>query len=92
MKKKGFGAAIASSISEIHHFNSEKPQFRNYNPFRELPTDKEIQEIQSKYLVADSFKIALQVSLKFAETLKRPFSAWYNQKDQKIEVDKMIIT
>jgi phenylalanine-4-hydroxylase len=88
---KAFGASISSSIAELQHFASEKANYRTLDPFKELPFDIKLQFLQQKYYVAQSFKGALEVLLKFGESLQRPFSAWYNTSTEKIEVDKKII-
>jgi phenylalanine-4-hydroxylase len=89
-EKKGYGAGIASSIGEIEHFASSKAKFRPLNPFKELPTNYVIQDIQQHYYVANSFKEAGDTLIKFGEYLPRPFKAYYNRITNNVEVDRKI--
>jgi len=87
---KGYGAGVASSIGEIKNMGEKKAEFRPLNPFVELNTNFPIQSLQPVYYVADSFESAGDMLIRFGERLPKPFKAYYNNKNNRVEVDKKI--
>jgi len=87
---KGYGAGLASSINEIENFASGKPKFKPLNPFVELDQNYPIQTVQPKYYVAESFKDAGDMLIRYGELLPKPFKAYYNYNTASVEVDRKV--
>lgn len=87
---KGYGAGVASSIGEIKNFGEGKAEFRPLNPFVELELDFPIQTVQPMYYVAESFKNAGEMLIRYGEFLPKPFHAYFNYQNERVEVDRKV--
>lgn len=87
---KGYGAGVASSIGEILNFGEKKAQFKPLNPFKELNLNFPIQTFQPVYYVAESFKDAGDILIRYGEYLPKPFKAYFNYNTNSVEVDRKV--
>jgi len=87
---KGYGAGVASSIGEIKNFGEGKAELRPLNPFVELDLDFPIQTVQPMYYVAESFKNAGEMLIRYGELLPKPFKAYFNHQNDTVEVDRKV--
>mmetsp|Transcript_13711 Transcript_13711/g.11671 ORF Transcript_13711/g.11671 Transcript_13711/m.11671 type:complete len:133 (+) Transcript_13711:935-1333(+) len=78
-KIKGYGAGVASSLGEIENVAAGKSEYRPLDPFKELKMDYPIQTIQPMYYVADDFKSAGDILVRYGEYLPRPFKTYYDR-------------
>jgi len=83
---KAYGAGLLSSFGELQYALSKEPQLLPWDPFVASKQPYPITQYQPVYFVADSFSSATDKFLKFAETIARPFSVWYNPYCQTIEI------
>lgn len=87
---KGYGAGIASSIGEIKHFGENKGILKPLDPFNDLNLCFPIQTVQPVYYVAESFKDAGEMLIRYGQSLSRPFKAYFDHTTNAVEVDKKI--
>jgi len=87
---KGYGAGVASSIGEIENVGKRGAEFRPLNPFKELKLDYPIQTLQPIYYVAEDFKSAGDILVKYGEFLPKPFRAYFNRRTNTVEVDRKV--
>eukprot|EP00871_Galdieria_phlegrea_P005138 jgi/Galph1/5625/GphlegSOOS_G4282.1 len=85
-KVKAYGAGLLSSFGELQYALSSEPKLEPWDPFIASKQPYPITQYQPVYFVADSFASATDKFLKFAETIARPFSVWYNPYSQTIEI------
>ncbi|EME28902.1 phenylalanine-4-hydroxylase [Galdieria sulphuraria] len=83
---KAYGAGLLSSFGELQYALGNEPQLLPWDPFVASQQPYPITQYQPVYFVADSFSSATDKFLKFAETISRPFSVWYNPYSQTIEI------
>lgn len=58
-KRLGYGAGIASSISQIENLMSSKAEFQSFQPVQNCKEQYTIQDVQKTYKVTESFERAL---------------------------------
>ncbi|KAL7732540.1 hypothetical protein ACLKA6_019175 [Drosophila palustris] len=83
---KAFGAGLLSSYGELEYCLTEKPQLKDFEPEVTGVTKYPITQFQPLYYVADSFESAKEKTIKFANSIPRPFGVRYNAYTQSIEV------
>jgi len=88
--RKAYGAGVLSSFGEMEHSLSDKPEFREWNPFNAAQQDFPITTYQPIYYVAESFVDAKKKMFEFSESLDKPFSVRWNQSQMRIGVDRNV--
>ncbi|KAM8710982.1 hypothetical protein ACLKA7_017594 [Drosophila subpalustris] len=83
---KAFGAGLLSSYGELEYCLTDKPQLKDFEPEVTGVTKYPITQFQPLYYVADSFESAKEKTIKFANSIPRPFGVRYNAYTQSIEV------
>ncbi|XP_030566532.1 protein henna [Drosophila novamexicana] len=83
---KAFGAGLLSSYGELEYCLTDKPQLKDFEPEVTGITKYPITQFQPLYYVADSFESAKEKTIKFANSIPRPFGVRYNAYTQSIEV------
>ena len=83
---KAYGAGLLSSFGELQYCLTDKPEHRDFDPLITGVTKYPITQFQSVYYVADSFESAKEKTIKFANSIPRPFGVRYNAYTQSIEV------
>ncbi|XP_023294546.2 protein henna [Lucilia cuprina] len=83
---KAYGAGLLSSFGELQYCLSDKPQHKDFDPEVTGVTKYPITQFQEVYYVADSFESAKEKTIKFANSIPRPFGVRYNAYTQSIEV------
>jgi len=87
---KVYGAGIGASIKEIKYFGEGKMELRPFNPFEELNLDLQLQNLQPRYYVTESFKDACDILTSYGNQLHRPFKASFNKQKHMIETDRKV--
>ena len=85
-KRKAYGAGLLSSFSELENAMSDKPQFKEFDPFKVAVTPYPVTEYQPLYFVISSFEDATRLLKNFVASLDRPFSLCFNAFTQCVEV------
>lgn len=88
--RKAYGAGVLSSFGEIEHSQSEKPEFRTWDPFNAAKQEFPITTYQPIYYVAESFTDAKKKMFEFSESLEKPFSVRWDQSQARITVDRNV--
>lgn len=83
---KAYGAGLLSSYGELQYCLTDKPQHKEFDPEITGGTKYPITQFQEVYYVADSFESAKEKTIKFANSIPRPFGVRYNAYTQSIEV------
>lgn len=83
---KAYGAGLLSSYGELEYCLTDKPQLKDFDPEITGVTKYPITQFQELYYVADSFENAKEKTIKFANSIPRPFGVRYNAYTQSIEV------
>lgn len=83
---KAYGAGLLSSYGELEYCLSDKPELRDFDPEVTGITKYPITQFQEVYYVAESFESAKEKTIKFANSIPRPFGVRYNAYTQSIEV------
>ncbi|XP_067646341.1 protein henna isoform X3 [Eurosta solidaginis] len=83
---KAYGAGLLSSFGELEYCLTDKPQLRDFDPVVTGSTKYPITQFQDVYYVAESFESAKEKTIKFANSIPRPFGVRYNAYTQSIEV------
>ncbi|TDG44453.1 hypothetical protein AWZ03_009149 [Drosophila navojoa] len=83
---KAFGAGLLSSYGELEYCLTDKPQLKDFEPEVTGVTKYPITQFQPLYYVADSFENAKEKTIKFANSIPRPFGVRYNAYTQSVEV------
>lgn len=83
---KAYGAGLLSSFGELQYCLTDKPEHKDFDPNITGVTKYPITQFQSVYYVADSFESAKEKTIKFANSIPRPFGVRYNAYTQSIEV------
>jgi tryptophan 5-monooxygenase len=85
------GAGILSSVAEILHSMSDKPEILPFNPFIAAHRDYPPSEHQQLYFKTESFESATKQMQEFSKrSLCRPFNVHFNQSTQTVEVDRNV--
>jgi len=83
---KAYGAGLLSSYGELQYCLTDKPNHKSFDPEITGVTKYPITQFQETYYVADSFESAKEKTIKFANSIPRPFGVRYNAYTQSIEV------
>ncbi|XP_049314375.1 protein henna [Bactrocera dorsalis] len=83
---KAYGAGLLSSYGELEYCLTDKPQLREFDPTVTGSTKYPITQFQEVYYVSESFESAKEKTIKFANSIPRPFGVRYNAYTQSIEV------
>lgn len=83
---KAYGAGLLSSFGELQYCLSDKPELREFDPFKTGLQKYPITEYQPVYFVAESFENSKEKMIKYANTIPRPFGVRYNAYTESIEV------
>nr|AAA69513.1 phenylalanine hydroxylase (pah) [Drosophila melanogaster] len=83
---KAYGAGLLSSYGELEYCLTDKPQLKDFEPESTGVTKYPITQFQPLYYVADSFETAKEKTIKFANSIPRPFGVRYNAYTQSVEV------
>ncbi|XP_037961132.1 protein henna [Teleopsis dalmanni] len=83
---KAYGAGLLSSYGELQYCLTDKPEHREFEPTVTGETKYPITKFQEVYYVAGSFECAKEKTIKFANSIPRPFGVRYNAYTQSIEV------
>lgn len=83
---KAYGAGLLSSYGELQYCLTDKPEHKPFDPAVTGATKYPITQFQAVYYVADSFESAKEKTIKFANSIPRPFGVRYNAYTQSIEV------
>ncbi|XP_067646342.1 protein henna isoform X4 [Eurosta solidaginis] len=83
---KAYGAGLLSSFGELEYCLTDKPQLRDFDPVVTSSTKYSFTQFQDVYYVAESFESAKEKTIKFANSIPRPFGVRYNPYTQSIEV------
>lgn len=83
---KAYGAGLLSSYAELEYCLTDKPQLKSFDPEVTGMTKYPITKFQELYYVADSFESAKEKTIKFANSIPRPFGVRYNPYTQSIDI------
>ncbi|XP_041355181.1 protein henna-like isoform X3 [Gigantopelta aegis] len=83
---KAYGAGLLSSFGELKYCLTDKPEKLPFDPAMTCVKEYPITSYQPVYYVANSFEDAKEKLELFAQTIPRPFTAWYNAYTQSVEV------
>ncbi|XP_045784184.1 tyrosine 3-monooxygenase isoform X3 [Maniola jurtina] len=83
---KAYGAALLSSIGELLHALSDKPELRPFEPASTSLQPYQDQEYQPIYYVAESFDDAKDKFRRWVSTMSRPFEVRFNPHTERVEV------
>ncbi|CAH2244981.1 jg14573, partial [Pararge aegeria aegeria] len=83
---KAYGAALLSSIGELLHALSDKPELRPFEPASTSLQPYQDQEYQPIYYVAESFEDAKEKFRRWVSTMSRPFEVRFNPHTERVEV------
>ncbi|XP_055380744.1 protein henna isoform X2 [Condylostylus longicornis] len=83
---KAYGAGLLSSYGELQYSLSGTPKLKDFDPEAMGVQKYPITQFQEVYYVADTFESAKEKTIKFANTIPRPFGVRYNAYTQSIEV------
>ncbi|XP_055846380.1 protein henna [Episyrphus balteatus] len=83
---KAYGAGLLSSYAELEYCLTDKPQIKPFDPAVTGVTKYPITKFQEVYYVADSFESAKEKTIKFANSIPRPFGVRYNPYTQSIDI------
>ncbi|XP_055913446.1 protein henna [Eupeodes corollae] len=83
---KAYGAGLLSSYAELEYCLTDKPQLKTFDPSITGVTKYPITKFQEVYYVADSFESAKEKTIKFANSIPRPFGVRYNPYTQSIDI------
>ncbi|XP_011195936.1 protein henna [Zeugodacus cucurbitae] len=83
---KAYGAGLLSSYGELEYCLTDKPELREFDPEVTGVTKYPITQFQEVYYVSESFESAKEKTIKFANSIPRPFGVRYNAYTQSIEV------
>ncbi|XP_023943496.2 tyrosine 3-monooxygenase [Bicyclus anynana] len=83
---KAYGAALLSSIGELLHALSDKPELRPFEPASTSLQPYQDQEYQPIYYVAESFEDAKDKFRRWVSTMSRPFEVRFNPHTERVEV------
>lgn len=83
---KAYGAALLSSIGELLHALSDKPELRPFEPASTSVQPYQDQEYQPIYYVAESFEDAKEKFRRWVSNMSRPFEVHFNPHTERVEV------
>ncbi|XP_032527183.2 tyrosine 3-monooxygenase [Danaus plexippus] len=83
---KAYGAALLSSIGELLHALSDKPELRPFEPSSTSIQPYQDQEYQPIYYVAESFEDAKDKFRRWVSTMSRPFEVRFNPHTERVEI------
>nr|ADV56715.1 tyrosine hydroxylase [Bombyx mori] len=83
---KAYGAALLSSIGELLHALSDKPELRPFEPASASVQPYQDQEYQPIYYVAETFEDAKDKFRRWVSTMSRPFEVRFNPHTERVEV------
>lgn len=89
-KKEAYGARILSSVDEINHCLSIRPEWRYFDPFQACNKKYHRRHLQKMYWFNSDFREAKILVERFAQTLSKPFHASYDRSNKVIRVDHNI--
>ena len=91
-EKKIYGARILSSVDEIEHAISIKPELRHFDPFQACNMKYHRRHLQNIYWFCSDFLEARTLVRRYSLTRPRPFHASFDKSDYSIKVDHKIKT
>jgi len=89
-ERRAYGAGLLSSFGELQYAMTDKPEVREWDPFKASQQSYPITEYQPVYYQATSFEDAKAKLQEFTTTFARPFNVRYNPYTQSLEVDSNV--
>lgn len=89
-ERKVYGARLLSSVDEIYHALSIKPELRFFDPFQACKLKYSRRSLQPIYWFSSEFSEARTMMTRFAERLSRPFHAVYDRRQRVVRVDHRV--
>lgn len=83
---KAYGAGLLSSYAELQYCLTDKPTLKEFDPELMGVQKYPITQFQEVYYVAESFESAQERTIKFANSIPRPFGVRYNPYTESVEV------
>ena len=94
LNKKGertvYGARLLSSVDEIHHTLSTKPELKFFDPFQACKFKYTRTGLQPVYWFTSEFEEAKSMMGRFADSLHRSFHTIYDRRKKQVTVDHKV--
>ena len=84
--KKGYGAAVLSSVDELRNAISEAPEFKFFDPFEACDANYPLTTLQPMYWWSRSFEEAKQLISKYLESVPKKFITAFDKERQEIKL------
>ena len=89
-ERKVYGARLLSSVDEVRHALSIRPELRHFDPFEACKHSYSRRHLQPVYWFASDFRETKATMKRFTQSLRKPFHAAFNRKTKTVVVDHRV--